>query len=322
MANPEIALGSTASVAPANALRTGDLHRLVDSAYRIALLAGSIVAFAALALVAWEVRHGGLYKSANGFGYALGVVGGLMMLGLLLYPMRKRVRFMYEWGPLKYWFWFHMAGGILGPILILYHSTFHVRSVNAAVALVCMVLVVASGLVGRFIYRKIHHGLYGSHATLKDLEQLMARELEALEPVLQKMPLVKQEVERFVTLVSYCPEGTGRRALHFLSLGAKRIRAQWSVRFALRVYAASNVDRSKATDRRAANSGGRRSEARGDRRVHDLLRTISSTLQAAQRRAQFSTYEWLFSLWHVIHIPFLCMLVITALVHVLAVHIY
>jgi len=56
--------------------------------------------------------------------------------------------------------------------------------------------------------------------------------------------------------------------------------------------------------------------------VGTLLQTIDNTLQAVQRRAQFSTYERLFSLWHVIHIPFLCMLVITALLHVVAVHVY
>ena len=56
--------------------------------------------------------------------------------------------------------------------------------------------------------------------------------------------------------------------------------------------------------------------------VTNLIRHVSATLRAAQRYAQFSMYERLFSLWHVVHIPFLCMLVLTALVHVVAVHAY
>jgi hypothetical protein len=82
--------------------------------------------------------------------------------------------------------------------------------------------------------------------------------------------------------------------------------AMQSLRRTLAAYAAAEPDRLVASH---ANLG-------------TLLQTINSTLQAVQRRAQFSTYEKLFSLWHVIHIPFLCMLVITALVHVVAVHIY
>lgn len=272
----------------------------------LALCVVAAVILAALVLAGWEVRNGGLYKSGTGFGYVLGLVGGLMMLGLLLYPMRKRFRFMYEWGPLKYWFWFHMAGGVLGPLLVLYHSTFHVGSFNAAVALSCMLLVVASGLAGRFIYRKIHHGLYGSHATLKELEQALARECQALEPILCRMPRVKHEVERFVALVSHRPASRAARAVHFLSLGAKRLLAERRLRDTLAAYATDEGYRLVASH---AN-------------LRNLLQTINTTLQAVQRRAQFSTYERLFSLWHVIHIPFLCMLVITALVHVVAVHIY
>ncbi len=258
-----------------------------------------------LLLAAWLVRSSAPYNSATGVGYGLGLAGGLLLLGLLLYPVRKRVRFMHGWGPLKYWFQFHMVGGIFGPLLILFHSTFHVGSFNAAVALACMLLVVASGLIGRFIYRKIHHGLYGTQASLKDLEQAMAREFDALAPALQRMPLVKQELEGFAALVSLRPAGGLAQAAHFLSLGPRRMLAARRLRRALGNYAAPE------DDHRTAHAG-----------VSSLLATIDNALQAAQRRAQFSSYERLFSLWHVIHIPFLCMLVITALVHVVAVHVY
>jgi len=274
---------------------------------RVIALGGAVaLVLVVLASAALAVRTGGWYASGKGLGYALGLVGGTLMLGLLLYPLRKRLRFMHEWGALKHWFHFHMVGGVLGPLLVLFHSTFRVGSFNAAVALGCMLLVVASGLIGRFIYRKIHHGLYGSHATLKELEQALAREFEALAPVLSRMPLVKTEVEQFAALVSDRPAGKYARAVHFLSLGAKRMLTRRRMRRTLAAYAAAETDRLVASH---AN-------------LRALLQTIDSTLQAAQRRAQFSTYERLFSLWHVIHIPFLCMLVITALVHVVAVHVY
>jgi hypothetical protein len=296
--NPEAALKS-ATMAPVTPLRLGRVRSL-------ALGAGAVVILAALVLAGWAVHKGGFYSSGKGIGYVLGIVGGSMMLGLLLYPMRKRIRFMHEWGALKHWFRFHMVGGILGPLLVMFHSTFHVSSVNAAVAVACMLLVVASGLVGRFLYRKIHHGLYGSHATLKELEQALAQEFEALGPVLRRMPLVQQEVERFAALVSHRPASGVARVMRFLSLGAKRMLAARRVRRALAAYATAEGDRLVASH---AN-------------LSTLLHTINSTLQAVQRRSQFTTYERLFSLWHIIHIPFLCMLVVTAIVHVVAVHAY
>jgi hypothetical protein len=296
--NSEATLTS-ATMAPAQPMR---LARVRSLALRAAIAA----VLAVLVLAGWAARSGAFYTPGKGFGYLLGLTGGSMMLGLLMYPMRKRYRFMQEWGALKHWFRFHMVGGALGPLLVLFHSTFKVGSFNAAVALSCMLLVVASGLVGRFIYRKIHHGLYGSHANLKELEQALAQELEALQPVLRRMPLIQQEVERFAALVSHRPASRIARAVHFLSLGAKRMLATHNLRRALAAYANGAPDRLVASP---AN-------------LTTLLQTINSTLQAVQRRAQFSTYERLFSLWHVIHVPFLCMLVITALVHVVAVHIY
>jgi len=285
--------------APARPLR-------MERVRSLALRAAAAAILAALVLAGWSVRHGAHYASGKGLGYALGVVGGLLMLGLLLYPLRKRFRFMQQWGALKHWFRFHMVGGVLGPLLVLFHSNFKVGSFNAAVALSSMLLVVASGLIGRFLYRKIHHGLYGSHANLKELEQALAQQLEAIEPVLRSMPPVKQEVERFAALVSQRPAGRGARAAQFLLLGTRRR------------LAARNLRRKLAACAGAEDHGMLASRASLDA----LLETLDSALQAAQLRAQFSTYERLFSLWHVVHIPFLCMLVLTATVHVVAVHAY
>jgi hypothetical protein len=38
--------------------------------------------------------------------------------------------------------------------------------------------------------------------------------------------------------------------------------------------------------------------------------------------AHFTLYERMFSFWHVLHFPLFLMMVISALVHVLAVHMY
>jgi hypothetical protein len=262
------------------------------------LRAAILALAAAIAAAAWMVAQHPLYTPGSNLGYALGVAGGSVMLMLLLYPIRKHTRFMQEWGRLKYWFLAHMLGGILGPLLVLFHSTFRVGSFNAGVALSCMLLVVASGLVGRFLYRRVHHGLYGSRATLREAQQALHGDLAAVEPALHAMPRLRQEVERFIALAAAEPSGWRGRAAHFLTLGWKRALAWRHVHHLARQSAVSQD------------------------RLASLLQTIDLTFRAAQQAAQFSTYERLFALWHVVHIPFLCMLVITAVIHVVAVHAY
>jgi len=292
-----------ATVGGCPAPQSSALHRIGRSLAAIAMrvVVSSVVASVviSLALLAWAVRRGDVYTSASDLGYWLGVAGGSLMVVLLIYPLRKRFRMLAVLGPLKHWFRFHIVAGIVGPVIVLFHSTFHIGSFNAAIALACMLLVVASGLVGRFIYRKIHHGLYGSRATAADLQRTLEQQVASLEGVLFRLPVIEREISRFSALASLQPQGRWQRGLHFASLGWKRHMAGRRVRRAI-----AGCDA-------AANA-----------RLHTLARTIDDTLKAMQRAAQFSTYERLFSLWHVVHIPFLCMLVVTAIIHVVAVHAY
>ena len=45
-------------------------------------------------------------------------------------------------------------------------------------------------------------------------------------------------------------------------------------------------------------------------------------LHAARRVAQFTLFERMFALWHILHFPLFLMMVLTAVVHVVAVHMY
>ena len=90
------------------------------------------------------------YKSGDNLGYNMGLVGGIMLLLLLLYPLRKRVRLLKGLGILPTWFKWHMIFGILAPALIMFHSTFRIGSINAGMALVAMLLVSGRKGAGRW----------------------------------------------------------------------------------------------------------------------------------------------------------------------------
>lgn len=232
------------------------------------------------------------YKADSPLGYNLGLAGGLLMLLLFPYSLRKRLQCLRQFFTMQSWFLFHIMAGLLGPLLVLFHSTFRIESVNGGVALASTLLVTLSGTVGRFFYRIVYRGFAGNRQDLEKLEETLSRNME------ERLPEVGGEIRCYLDFAASTPATRWRRAVHFLSLGRRRTHARRRILHAL---LESSLEP-------------------GERRA--LQRTVDATLGAAQRTAQFSTYERLFALWHVIHIPFLFLLILTSVVHVLAVHAY
>jgi hypothetical protein len=269
-----------------------------------------LAATAALVAMAWAASRYGDYTSGSRLGYGLGIAGGVALLVILLYPLRKRLRFMHAWGAARGWFAVHMACGILAPLLILAHAKFHIGSINAGVALVSMLLVAASGIVGRFIYVRIHHGLYGRRMTLAELQADVGLNSGEVRSKLSFAPRVEQWLREFEQAAVGRPRNVVHGMWRFLTLGA---RARWARRRCTQEFA--RVYRMHA---RAFNWDA----ARQQRHLAGGKAVIAEFLAGAQRVAQFSRYERLFALWHVLHVPLVWMMVLSAIAHVVAVHAY
>ena len=130
-----------------------------------------VFTLATLMLLVWGYRFPTEHylTPQAGAGYAFGILGGSAMLLLLVYPLRKRVRALAFMGTTKRWFQAHMALGVIGPLLVLFHANFSFGATNSNVALACMLIVSGSGLFGRYFYSRIHHGLHGRKANLAEL---------------------------------------------------------------------------------------------------------------------------------------------------------
>jgi len=89
------------------------------------------------------------------FIYYSGLTGGLIMLVALTYSMRKRVGFMKHFGKVETWYYVHIFAGVTGPLIIVFHSTFAIKSVNSLIAIVAMLLIVFSGALGRFLFTRL-----------------------------------------------------------------------------------------------------------------------------------------------------------------------
>ena len=110
---------------------------------------------AVLALTRQVPAAGGL------FGHGLGVVGFILMLATeTLYSLRKRTR-VSRWGRMSIWLQAHIFTGIVGPFMVLLHTSWQFNGLAGATLLLTGVIVL-SGFIGRYIYTRIPRTASGS----------------------------------------------------------------------------------------------------------------------------------------------------------------
>jgi len=249
----------------------------------------------------WSQREEYWLTAEKGWGYALGIIGGSSMLLLLLYPLRKHWKHAKNWLHISHWFRMHMILGIIGPVLILFHSNFHLGSLNSRIALFSMLLVSSSGLVGRYAYRKIHRGLYGKQIKFSELKhQYDSSKIHFIESELFDDRL-RHKLDDIEQSLNTSASGlfSGIRYLHH----TKKI---------LAIIQNRTIHQIKAQLQN-------KTEIEAFKQHSDYLTTGVVELG---NMARYSIFRQLFSLWHIFHIPVFFMMIIAGIVHVFVVHIY
>ena len=113
-----------------------------------------------------------ILKPSGFIGHGLGIVGSiLIVIGVFSYMARKRIKTFSRVGILKYWLEFHIFLCALGPVFILYHTSFKFGGI-VSVSFWSLVAVVISGVAGRFIYLQIPHTIEGRQLSLHEVEAM------------------------------------------------------------------------------------------------------------------------------------------------------
>jgi hypothetical protein len=202
-----------------------------------------------------------------------------------------------------------MIFGILGPTLIILHTNFNLGSLNSRLALFTMLVVVASGIVGRYLYAKVHKGLYGTHAEMRDI----AGDLSALKVSLGNKLGGDEAFAR--ELEAYLPtEGQSvPLARGFVSALSSPIRTAASKR-RLAQIARHHL---KAAPQFAAWSGRQRRQ-----HLKSVNRHLTVYFAAVRKAERLAFFERVFALWHHLHVPLFILLALSVIIHVFAVHRY
>ncbi len=229
-------------------------------------------------------------KPSGKYSHGLGVVGSLMIIvGVAMYSTRKRVRALWNLGKLSRWLEVHIFLCLLGPILVIFHTTFKAGGI-AAVSLWCMLSVAASGVIGRFLYVQIPRNLKGTELTHEEV----TTELERLSAELGQSPLGKQLMTKMDERFAAVGKPTTMRETVALLVRLQGVRR--SVRHAMHEA--------------IARSGISHQHGRA------LFKLASARTTLLQKTVVLAQVEKLFFYWHAVHLPFTVIMFITLAAHV------
>ena len=252
-------------------------------------------------LLAWLERDEYWYNAEDGIGYAFGIIGSTMMILLLLYPARKYWKPMRQVFKVHHWFRLHMIFGVLGPCFILLHSNFNLGSLNSSIALFSMLLVAGSGLIGRYVYQKLHRGLYGEQINFSDLDS----DYQKVKSHFSELSFYSSDVQDLLLNIE---NRLTQRVVSISSslwvhrkINALRRQSLLTIQNMPRNLSASNEDNIE---------------------ISKNITYWNAGLSSLDKMASYALFTRLFSLWHVFHLPIFFMMIIAAIVHIFVVHIY
>lgn len=288
----------TRSAAPARLvlLSVGALrHVLVISAASVAALSvwvlvgldGRDYYSTPIAVRGYHTAHAALRPSGLA-GQTFGLVGLLLMFVPFFYMLAKRVPRLRVGANLKMWLEIHIFCGIVGPVLVTYHTAFKFNGL-VSVAYWSMVLVALSGFVGRYLYMRIPRTIRGVEVS----EAEIAAKLDEFREHLQWVtpPAVMDSMEEFERGVLANTRST--------SVMGRLTGGSWGRRGRLARYRDELVANAVSPDTA--------------REVADLLgeRALLTAKVEQLRRT-----KRLFDAWHVFHLPLVYVMLAIVTMHV------
>jgi hypothetical protein len=233
-----------------------------------------------------------LLKPSGAWGHGFGIIGTLMMIvGVGVYMIRKRYRKLFNIGYLKHWLEFHIFLCSVGPVLVLYHTAFKFGGI-VSVSFWSMVLVVLSGVVGRFIYLQIPRTIEGQEITVNELNSIKEKLAIRVRSVMSEDSSTLLEFERISSADRY-------KSFRLITAVGFFIRDYFDIKRVIRML-----------KMRIKLLGiGKLEKA-------ELIKAAKSEIIIARRIALLRTSQKLFHWWHIFHLPFAITMFVIMVIHV------
>ena len=231
----------------------------------------------------WSLKPGGTR------GYWFGVVGTALMIVMHVYSVRRRVPALRDLGRLPSWLNFHIFCGLLGPALIVLHSSFKVQGL-VALSFWSMVAVAGSGVLGRYLYLQIPRRRSGDELSMPEMEEL-DREISAR--LGDEFDLSDENLKELKGIATKgFDENSGLVGL-LVRLPVQGVALRWKLhRFARGLNLPSGP------------------------LVGDMLHQATQMALLERRIILWQRLQQLFHYWHVFHKPFAIVMYLFAAVHI------
>jgi hypothetical protein len=234
-------------------------------------------------------------KPAGYIGQSAGLMAIAIFLFLWLYPIRKRVRWLAWTGSVARWLDVHVLAALGLPLLVAIHSAWRFSGL-IGLGFWSMMIVWASGIVGRYVYARIPRGQAGIALTL---EEIAARQRHLLEQIATKIGLDVQVVARTLTVDAGSAERPG-----VIGTFVQFFRDDWQRRRGasmLRRLWEGSAPRRRSDDRVA---------------LHLALELARRQMALTQQGRMLDATQALFRFWHVLHRPVAVAALFAVLIHV------
>ncbi|MBN1987083.1 MAG: hypothetical protein JW761_12310 [Prolixibacteraceae bacterium] len=231
-----------------------------------------------------------LLKPTGLIGHGLGIIGSVFMLiGVFSYMARKRIRRFSRIGKLKYWLEFHIFLCTLGPILVLFHTSFKFGGL-VAVSFWSMVAVVISGVIGRFIYLQIPRTIEGREMSLNDLNTMETGLFSDLKNQLN----INSGI--LIGMNEALQQGTATKEMNYLVRIVRRF----------------------IFERKLVNQFRRelKSQKLKGKNLRKAVRIFKTKIILNRRIAWLSSMQNFLRYWHVAHLPFALIMLVIMIVHI------
>lgn len=229
-------------------------------------------------------------KPSGSIGHGLGIIGSLMMLiGVGVYIARKRIRQFGRIGLLKHWLEFHIFLCSVGPMFVLFHTSFKFGGI-VAVSFWSMIAVVLSGIIGRYIYVQIPRSISGKELSLNEVRLLDEELSQKLKGKTNLSKDLRSELNTF-DMNNYI--STDNNIITILLKG----------------YSVTNNFIKKVKRDLSQNNVPQQNRK-------EIIKLAKNKLVLDRKIKLLRSMQNIFRYWHIFHLPFAIIMLIIMLVHI------
>lgn len=227
-------------------------------------------------------------KPGGPWGHGVGIVATLFLISNFTYAVRKRWRRLKGTKSIRSWLTFHMFVGFMSPLVILYHAAFQSKNVFATATYIGLLIVVGTGIIGRYIYGLVPVA-GGKTMEYNELLTSWEQTLAGLRPLLGQT--ISNQTRHFVQWVA----APGKKGASVISVLAAMPFNWLRLRFGLLAL---------------------RNSLRGTGQYKECAQQLKRILRMKEQMRVYDSVKLLMRGWRVFHVVLSTVLVVLITIHI------